>query len=246
MKKITCFLLIFCFSAALVYGQRAGKIVYERRHYWVNIMSKLPFMTKEAIDREMMSWGKNQGEWKEEYVLYFKDNKSLFQRKPEKENFGYSWKEDTYVVTRDYQLKQTKDLLDFLGKDYLVTGESHRYKWKIQNEIKEIKGYLCMKAETVHPIRNTKVTAWFTDKIPVSMGPEGLGGLPGAILAVEYNDNDLTLEAVSIELLEDVELPYPKKFKGKEISIEEYNSKVAAYITEAIQGRRNPFWQIRY
>jgi GLPGLI family protein len=229
-----------------LFGQNTGKITYERNMYWINIYSKLPFATKEDIEREMLTWGKEQGKYGQKYELTFRDSISTYLAKESDENYGYSWIQDEYIITRNYSAKTCKDFLTLLGKDYVLEGTSPKYKWKILNEIKEIQGYLCMKAETTDPIKKTKIIAWFCDKLPVQGGPEGLTGLPGMILAAVYNEDDVTIEATKVELSGTMELPKLKKMKGKSIPREEFNTKMLKYINEQIDGKRNPYWTIRY
>lgn len=232
--------------AFTVHSQKSGVITYERKQFWINIMSKFPFATKERIERDMMAWGKNQGKYSDKYSLYFKDNQTLYMQKANEDNFGWSWKEDSYLLTRNHTDKTGKDLIGLLGKEYIIEEAMPKYKWKILNEIKEIQGYLCMKAETMDTVKNTKIIAWFTDKLPLQGGPEGLNGLPGMILSAEYNGDDVTVEATAIELKEELTIPYPKKMKGKAISRKEFNIKYKKYIDENIEGKRNPYWQVRY
>ncbi len=229
-----------------LYSQKIGKITFERKTFWINIYSKLPFATKEDIEREMLTWGKEQGKEGQKYELTFRDSTSTYLAKESDENYGYSWIQDEYIVSRNYNTKTCKDYLTLLGKDYIIEGQSPKFKWKILNEIKEIQGFLCMKAETIDPIKKTKISVWFCDKIPVQGGPEGLTGLPGMILAADYNGDDITIEAIKIELSEDVQLPKLKKMKGKSIAREEFNAKMEKYIKEQIDGKRNPYWTIRY
>ncbi len=245
MKNILT--LLFGFTILLsLNAQKAGKITYERKVYWINIYSKMPFATKEDIEREMLTWGKEQGKEGDKYEYYFKDNLSTYQKKERDENYGYSWIEDEYIITRNYAEKTCKDFITFVGKDYLIEGESPKYKWKILNEIKEIQGYLCMKAETTDTLKKTKIAAWFCDKIKVQGGPEGLSGLPGIILGVEYNNDDVLIEAISVELKDDIVLPTLKKMKGKAIERSAYNNKVIKYVKEQMDGKRNPYWSLRY
>lgn len=245
MRKIIIFQIIILI-ASFVQAQKSGVITYERKQFWINIMSKFPFATKERIERDMLAWGKNQGKYAEKYVLHFKDNQTLYMQKPDEENFGWSWKEDSYLLTRNHTDKTCKDLIGLLGKEYLIEEAMPKYKWKILNEIKEIQGYLCMKAESVDTVKNIKIVAWFTDKLPLQGGPEGLNGLPGMILSAEYNGDDITVEATAIDLKEDLTIPYPKKMKGKAISRRDFNIKYKKYIDESIEGKRNPYWQVRY
>ena len=140
-----------------------------------------------------------------------------------------------------------KDIREELGKKYLIEDKIPKHKWKILNEIKEIAGYLCMKAETNNEIKDQVIHAWFTDAIPMSGGPEGYGGLPGMILQLDINDGDAVITATSVDLDTPIEkLPIPRKMKGKKIDIAEFDQKLEKFIAQSIDGQKNPYWRIRY
>lgn len=244
--KYAIFSVVLLCSSVLYGQQTSGTITYNRNMSWVNVMSKLPFMTKDEIERSKMSWGKNEGR-SQAYLLTFNSKNSLYTHAEEEYASGYSRRVDDYLIIRDYENKTCHDQVDFLGKTYIVQEDTPRIKWKILNEIQEIAGYICMKAETYDPVRNVKIQAWFTDEIPVYGGPEGFGGLPGMILYLVMNDDDVVIEATKVTLSDEaLELPIPKKMKGKQIKREELNAKQKKYITETIEARRNPYWQMRY
>jgi len=246
MKNIIITLVCLSFGLSSNAQNDAGTVTFERRTYWINIMSRLPYITQEDIDRDKLTWGKNQGR-PQEYVLHFKDNKSVYTAVEKESDGGYSWRQDKYMIIRDHKEKRSKDWVDLLGKTYIIEDEVPKYKWKILNEIKEVAGYLCMKAETKDTIRDRVVHAWFTNLIPAQAGPEGYDGLPGMILGLNFNDGDVTVEATKVEFIStDLELPIPEKMKGKNITREEFDKKTAKYIRETIEGRKNPFWQLRY
>ena len=245
-KSLYVIFLVLCMNC--IYGQNTSGIVeYKRVQYYINIMSKLPFYTQTDIDRERLTWGKNEGKWGETYQLFFKNNKTLYLEKPEDANYGYSWREDNFVLERDLKEKSTRDLITFNDQDFLIEGDSYRYKWKILNEIKEVAGYVCMKAETNDPMRGVPVSAWFTSEIPISGGPEGFGGLPGMILELTFNTDDVTVVAQKISLIaDDIAFPYPKKYKGKKISLEDFKERYHKYLERQLKSKRNPYWNIRY
>ncbi len=242
---ISLLIIIFCTA---VYGQkRNGIIEYNRKSDWINIMSKLPFMTKEEIDRNRLTWGNREDNKGENYQLYFNEGKSIYIQKEEENEYGYSWRKDEYVIIRDYDEKTCHDQVDLLGKTYIIQEELPRIKWKILNEIKEIAGFLCMKAETIDPVKGTKIHAWFSDEINVYGGPEGYYGLPGMILGLVFNEDDVIIEATKVTFNDEpIELPIPSKMKGKQIARTEFEGKMKKFIDESIEGRKNPFWQIRY
>ncbi len=224
-----------------------GVITYNRKQNYISIMSKLPHITQEDVDRMSLTWGKNSVGDGTNYELYFKDNKSLYTRKEEESSNGYSWKKSQFLLMRNYKDKSQEDLIETLGKVYHIKEDLPRTKWKILNEIKEISGYLCMKAETKNDVKGQTIHAWFTDAIPVSGGPEGYGGLPGMILEIDINEKDAVITATKVAIdQEEVKLPYPKKIKGKNIEKVAYDALVKKYIDETIAGKKNPYWRVRY
>ena len=222
-----------------------GVITFNRKQNYISIMSKLPHITQEDVDRMSLTWGK-MGDGTN-YELYLQNNKSVYLRKEEQSESGYSWKKDQFLLIRDYKGKSQEDLIETLGKVYHIKEDLPRTKWKILNEIKEIAGYLCMKAETKNTIKGQTIHAWFTDAIPMSGGPEGYGGLPGMILEIDINNQDAVITATKVVLDQDeVKIPYPKKIKGKKIDRVTYNDMVKKYIDETIEGKKNPYWRVRY
>ncbi|GLR17119.1 GLPGLI family protein [Portibacter lacus] len=246
MKQIITVFLVVIIAFSANAQKKSGTIEFDRKQDWIQIMSKLPYMTQEEIDRSRLTWGKNEGNG-QPFILYFNENESLYTYKEEVSDYGYSWKKDDYVVIRDYENKTIYDKIDFLGRTYILQEDAPRIKWKILNEIKEVAGYLCMKAETVDTVKGTKIHAWFSDEIPVYAGPEGFYGLPGMILGLDFNDGDVIVEATKVTFSDEVvELPIPKKMKGRKLTVAEMNTKAKKYIEESIEGRKNPYWQMRY
>ena len=248
IRKLISTVAFLLFVSIMMAQDVQGKIVYNRKTDWISIMSRLPFMTQEQIDRNRLTWGKRSGRGRN-YNLYIKGNKSLYTygESEAASESGWSWKSETYALLRDHKSKKATDAREFLGKKYVVKDDIPRIKWKILNDIKEIQGFLCMKAETTDVIKGQTVHAWFTDGVNFFGGPEGYGGLPGLILELVFNDGDVVVTASSVSLEEaEIKLPVPKKMKGKEISFVEFDKKVKDFIEQSIEGERNPFWRIRY
>lgn len=243
------YLMIILFSILIcsAQGQQMNGIIeFERKTNWIDIMSKLPFMTQEEIDRNMLTWGKDDG-YRNKYNLHISGNKTAYIMKEEVNEYGYYGGQDDFIMIRDYENKTIQDRVDLLRRTYLIEGEAPRIKWKILNEIKEVAGYLCMKAETGDPTNGGTIHAWFTDQIPVFGGPEGIYGLPGMILSLEYNGGDVMVIAKKVTLSEEpVTLPIPKKMKGKRVTLEEYYALRKKHYDQSIEGRQNPYWNMRY
>lgn len=246
--KFVYIFLVLVLIHSLTYAQKdIGIVEYERYYYYINIMSKIPFYTQADIDRERLTWGKNEGKWSENFQLFFKNNKTLYLKKETDANYGYSRKSDNFFLERDLDKKAMKDFITFNDRDYVIEGETVKWKWKILNEIKEVAGYVCMKAESFDPMRNVPVHAWFTSEIPVSGGPEGIGGLPGMILELVFNRDDVVITATNVSFHDsDLKFPYPKKYKGRKITPEEYADLYRKAMERAFKSKENPFWGIRY
>jgi GLPGLI family protein len=246
MSKITVLIFSFFFFTIGAFAQNtSGKITYERKKEWIKLNDKLPWISEEEKERSERVWGNNKRP-PVPYALYFNGDKSIYFE-PERENeYGYSWKKEEYKIIRDYGKNESSDIIETLNKKYIVEGIPE-YKWKIHNEIKEVAGYLCMKAETYNPVCDQKVYAWFTDQIPISGGPEGYHGLPGMILELDVDDGTVLVTASKVEIsTTSVELPLPKKIKGKKIERTELNARLSDYIEKSKEMQRNPYWTIRY
>jgi len=245
IKKWTLLVLV-CITMQLNAQDIQGLVTYKRTTDWIAINSELPWMTSEDIDRDKLTWG-NYERRGVDYELHFKNNKSTYSIKKVASSDGYSWKKNKYLLIRDYKKKETKDWVETLDKKYIIKDKLPKYRWKILNEIKEIQGYLCMKAETVDTIKNQTIHAWFTDKIAFFGGPEGFSGLPGLILELDINNGAALITATDINLeIEEIDFPIPKKMKGKEITRPAFNEKIAKYISNSYEGEKNPYWRIRY
>ena len=71
-------------------------------------------------------------------------------------------------------------------------------EWVIDNDsVQDIMGMECHYATTTFRGRVWKV--WFTEEIPVSLGPWKLGGLPGLILKATADDDFIKFTAISIK-----------------------------------------------
>ena len=70
---------------------------------------------------------------------------------------------------------------------------------------------------------------------------------PGLILMLEINNGTAIIEASKVTLSDgEVDFKFPKKIKGKDITVEGYATTMSKYFDQCIEGERNPFWQTRY
>ena len=253
MKKFSIqffwlFILMWVLQYNMIHAQNfEGVISFDRTYYWVKVNNQLPYLSKEEKDRMQYTYGVKDG-WTTKMKLYVSDNHTLYTYDhdvPQEE--GWSWRQDEWIIYRDLTNMKRKDMIESMNKAFLIDEDLKFPKWKILNEIKEVAGYLCMKAETVDTIKNQKIVAWFTDQIPVNGGPEQLSSLPGMILELDINNGSVMITATNVAKTKlEKGLPLPKKWKGKKITNVEYQAKIKQYLTESVENKRNPYWTIRY
>jgi GLPGLI family protein len=80
---------------------------------------------------------------------------------------------------------------------FLVKDTLRKIKWKITDETRDIAGYPCRRANGLL-MDSIYVVAFYTDKIPVSGGPESFSGLPGMILQVALPHENISWLAVKV------------------------------------------------
>jgi len=246
MKKSAILLMLISFSAFCQVGKTEGFVQYERTTFWVNIMSRLTYLSAEEKDRIKLTWGSTDEGWKQKMTLAFNESQSLYAYGEDNAEQGWSGRKETFFLTKNFASEHSTDYIDMLGKTYIVDDTLHTPTWKILNQIKEVAGFICMKAETVDTVKNQKITAWFAQDIPVMAGPERYFGLPGLILELDINDGDVVITASKVEFKKLTNEFNLKKIKGKKISDAEYTKIIADFIKESIKGERNPYWGLRY
>lgn len=250
MKKL---LIVLCLlNASMAMAQKTeGVVTYVRKEHWLKIIGRLTYLSQEEKDRAAQTWKNWEEENKgEKMKLAFTPQESLYTRNSEEpEEGGYSWRNAEFRLYRNFEKDKKTDIIEMLGKTYIVEDSLHAPIWKIGNQIKEVAGYICMRAETEDPIKKQKLTAWFAQDIPVPAGPERVNGLPGLILELNINDGDVVIEAtnVAFKKLTPDDLKLPKQ-KGKKINDAAYDEIIKQRIAENIASQRNPYgWAgIRY
>lgn len=123
----------------------------------------------------------------------------------------------------------TNDEINAVSKDTLL----ELYNWELQNEHRKIVGYDCQKAVGKKKMSDKIITAWFAPDIPLQMGTGRIFGLPGAILAVDTEEN--STEAVEVSYVKpanEYKLEMPKA--AKYISYNELQSIINQSLYEKV------------
>jgi GLPGLI family protein len=246
MKKIPILLLLISFSAFSQVGKQEGVVQFERTTFYANIVSRLTYLSAEEKDRIKLTWGSTDEGSKQKMNLFFNENQSLYAYGEDNVEKVWSGRKETFFLTKNFAAEHSTDYIDMLGKTYIVDDTLRRPNWKILNQIKEVAGFICMKAETVDTVKKQSITAWFAQDIPVMAGPERYFGLPGLILELDINSGDVVITATKVEFKKLTNEFNLKKIKGKKISDAAYTKIISDYIKESIKGERNPYWGLRY
>lgn len=219
MKRIILMLgMLVCILAAhAVFGQQ-GVITYENR---VNMHRNIP-----ADRQEMKAMVPEFRTTKMQ--LFFNGEESLYKPVIEDEEEQFSGSGGVRMSfrmpkTETYTNSSTSiifSLQELMGKKYLITDTVKMSPWKLGTETKDIMGYTCrmayftqtqeitaMRVEngTPTPEKRTitqEITAWYTDQIRPSLGPERYNTLPGTVLALDVNNGERVIVARNIEMRE--------------------------------------------
>lgn len=167
---------------------------------------------------------------KDRAVFYFNeglviDNSDLFMSKV---SAGY--------MNEVYQYKDYSLCAIFGFGNYVLKTDAVK-DWTLENETKEIEGFLCYKATSTKKVNNGKgnfvfpVVAWYCPKIPVSFGPNGYGNLPGLILELQVRNVIYGVKKIDLNLSKPPVIGKPKDYPI--INQEEFDQKVKeAYKSE--------------
>ncbi|MDX2047638.1 MAG: GLPGLI family protein [Chitinophagaceae bacterium] len=239
MKKMfTAFFTIISFTAvAQQQFLGYGKIEYE---FKLNIHKQM----------EGDWWGEEfkdkMARFKTSYFnLWFKDNKTLYQkgREPEeKVNFWDAVGFDEDLVYTDLETGTFVRKKEILQQQFLITDSIRHVEWRITNELRDIAGFTCRKAvgrllDTIYAV------AFYTDEITVSGGPISFAGLPGMILGLAIPRMGATWFATKIELTEPQPALITAPSRGKKINYKDLQETIKKGVADWGSWGKRFMWQ---
>lgn len=110
---------------------------------------------------------------------------------------------------------------EFMTRKFLVITELSKNDWKLTGKHKMIAEYPCQEATRTEGDRN--ISVWFTPKIPVRSGPGRFAGLPGMVLEVTINTDEIVITAKEIKFSEVDATKMEKPKEGKKVTWEEFD-----------------------
>ena len=237
MKK-SIMVLFSMLAGSMVMGQQgsngfllAGSVIYQQT-------TKLDIQLEGDAAQFAHAMPKER---KSEKVLHFSEETALFENHhsddPEEAidmdgggTMMIKMVEPDDKVYTDLENKLQIEQKEFMSRIFLIESDWKKIAWKITGDQKMILEYPCQ--EAVIEEEGKMVQAWFTPKISIAAGPGKYGNLPGLILAVDINDGEQIIEAVSIDLKPvDAEL-LKRPRKGKKVTEEEYHAIVEEKMKE--------------
>jgi GLPGLI family protein len=148
------------------------------------------------------------------------------------------------VLYNNFETGKRTELREVFDKKFIIDDSIRSLKWKMTGETKTILNHLCMKATSTQTSKRTQmnidngkmerkevedtsaIIAWFTNDIPVSVGPaEYQGQLPGLILEMDIANGRQVFTATGIS--EKADLASIKEPAGKKhYTREEFRTEV--------------------
>jgi len=138
-------------------------------------------------------------------------------------------KEPNNKIFTDLAKKEQVEQREFMSRVFLIEGGADQ-QWKLTGNQKMILDFPCQ--EAIFEKDSSKIVAWFTPVIPVSIGPSNYGGLPGLILSVEADDGKNVITANSVDFTPVSAGKLEKPRKGKNVTREEFDQIVAEKMKE--------------
>jgi GLPGLI family protein len=206
MKKNNWLLLLALVSSMSLFGQiHSGTIQYERK---TNLHKKYPDMVENFEKWEVPKIKTDL------FTLNFNDTLAHFGPSIDATSsyMSYWTRSNSYLD----QLNTKKRLIRFdVSGEYLFVEDTlPKRNWKITDQKRMIANYNCRKA-IWQKDDTTRIYAWFTEAIFPEIGPEGITGLPGAILGLATEDGSVVYFAQSVESktieIEQLQLPVKRK-----------------------------------
>jgi GLPGLI family protein len=231
MKFTLITLTAVLFTGNMLFAQnthftKSGIISYDKQVNTYALIKKM--LTLEGADNNAFAeqafeaYKKTNTQFKTvKSTLTFGNDKTLFTPIPPENNsanfFGLPMTEQSNTIFSDLENNTMVEQKSVFEETFLIKDNLRNIKWKITDETRDILGYPCTRAYGLM-LDSIYVVAFYTDKIPVSGGPESFGGLPGMILQVALPHENVSWVAnkVTEEPVTDAAMVQPKK--GKVVS----------------------------
>lgn len=143
---------------------------------------------------------------------------------------------DDGVIYRNYASSRSLEETAVDDKRFVVSDTIAKLAWKLTDETTTFLNHPCKKATSTSK-NGSKIIAWYSEDIPVPIGPDHFSGLPGAVLKLDIDSAGFVFAATQIQTSvkpKDLQAP-----AGKPITKADYDKKLDELLGPAdAQGRR--------
>lgn len=222
----TLLLSINFVSAQNAHFVNSGVIEYEKTvNMFALIKKEINKDNESFLEPAFEAYKKNQPQFKKlKSTLSFADNKTVFV--PVEAEESRSFFSNNAMVTQNNTIFTDIASDTFIGQKsvfeetFLVKDSTRKINWKITDEVRDIAGFTCRRANAII-LDSVYVVAFYTERIPISGGPESFSGLPGMILGLALPHENITWFATKVTegVVDNKTLTAPKK--GKPVSRKE-------------------------
>jgi GLPGLI family protein len=214
--KTYILLFLICLLSGGLLAQNAhfttsGTVEYQKKvNMYATIQKRITKDNEAFLTPALEQFKKNQPQFKTlNSTLSFTNNKTFFNpaEVQETNNNGFFGNEPSAsqfnIVYTDLNTGISVTNKKIFEEQFLVKDTVRKINWKITDEMREIAGYNCRRANAV-VMDSIYVVAFYSDEIPVSGGPESFSGLPGMILGLALPHENVTWFATKVT---DVTIP---------------------------------------
>ncbi|MHA4893523.1 GLPGLI family protein [Pedobacter sp. PWIIR3] len=202
---LTGFLIITSCYSALSQNVRfpfEGTIEFEKTVNMHALLKKSLELSQDGFMREYYdAQKKNSPQFKVlNSTLNFTKDKTLFTPAIQPESRGFNdnpMVQQNSIIHTDLANGTYSAQKKVYEETFLVKDSVRKINWKLTSEVRTIAGYECRRANAII-MDSIYVVAFYTDKIPVSGGPESFTGLPGMILGVALPHENITWFAKTV------------------------------------------------
>ena len=192
-----------------------GEIQFEKRTNAYAILNKYYVGDGEDGSKFAEQYKNNNPQFKiNKFVLLFNNGLSYYAPESDIGNASnpfmsaFAGSNSVYTDLRNRTFIAEKNVL---GETYIINDSTRKIQWKITDEIKNIAGFSCRRANAVI-LDSVYVVAFYTDQIVSKSGPESFIGLPGMILGVvlPYEHISWFATKVILKQIQSTQLNIPK------------------------------------
>nr|WP_297307432.1 GLPGLI family protein [uncultured Flavobacterium sp.] len=223
----------------------------------LQILSFTIFFNFSCISQNMMftkkityleSTNLGDGNFEDNYDLYFNNDIAFYQQQYSTKDQEIKHESDGSTITTLFANENNAGYyLTFLNSNRILFGEEIAFnyynfeenvpqiRWNQIDETKTIGKFQCKKA--IGKFRGRIYTAWYTEEIPINIGPRKFRGLSGLILEINDDKGVYKAKAIKINLGEKANLE--KKisslfFINKRLDINQYAKKKSTEQLDAL------------